>query len=131
MALGLKGDKMYYSVEMNVPWLEEEKSPENKLALLKLLYPKEDLFIHNAKYYLFHSIKAYDDITFRKLKYSDTIIYLQEFSIVENLQKEMDKISEIMITMKNTISIQNLLNKIQTEIPNRIIKIDSPYKMIE
>jgi len=55
--------KMYYSIEMNVPWLEEELDSKGKLELLRQMYPNESLFETNEKYYLFKSVKEYDQQT--------------------------------------------------------------------
>ena len=58
--LGLPCKKMFYSVEMNVPWLEEEKDAKGKKEMFNKMYPMEDM--PNDKYWLFKSIKPYDDI---------------------------------------------------------------------
>lgn len=116
--LTLPSKKMFYSVEMNVPWLEEEKDSEGKLKLLKLLYPGEDLFINNAKYYLFNSIKEYDDICFKQF-------YLHKYQI--RIQNGID--SDV-FAIKNIIEInlditdEDLYNKIQSIFPKQIIEID-------
>lgn len=59
-------NKMYYSIEMNVPWLEEELDPKGKQQAFNTLYPNEDM--HNDKYFLFKSIKPYDDIVFAVIR---------------------------------------------------------------
>ena len=110
--------KMFYSVEMNVPWLEEEKDSEGKLKLLKLLYPGEDLFINNAKYYLFNSIKEYDDICFKQF-------YLHKYQVrIQNgLIQDLFPIKNI-IEMDPEITDEDLYNKIQKIFPKQIIEID-------
>lgn len=62
----LHGKKLFYSVEMNVPWLEEETNWRAKKELFNKLYPKEDM--KNDKYWLFKSIKPYDDLIWATVK---------------------------------------------------------------
>ena len=72
-----KCKKMYYSVEMNVPWLEEEEDPGSKQALFDKLYPDEDM--KSDKYFLFKSIKPYDDIIYKILihhLYNGQLLYI-------------------------------------------------------
>ena len=66
IGLSFLGKKMFYSVEMNVPWLEEEIDPTTKEEVFDLYYPAESML--NDKYWLFKSIKSYDDIIFASIK---------------------------------------------------------------
>jgi hypothetical protein len=54
---------MYYSVEMNTPWLEEELRPREKEALFRELYPRERERLVDHKYWLFRSVQPFDEIT--------------------------------------------------------------------
>lgn len=69
--INLKCHKKFYTVDMNVPWLKEELNPKDKLELLKKLYPNEDIFIKNDKYWLFYGITDCDVIKFYKYKFYD------------------------------------------------------------
>lgn len=70
IGLQLPGKKMFYSVEMNTPWLEEEESPLAKRELFKELYPSEVRTINkDDKYFLFQSIKPYDDIIWASVRF--------------------------------------------------------------
>jgi len=61
--LALLGKKMFYSVEMNVPWLEEEEDPRGKKDLLQKMYPGEvETISKSDKYLLFKSIQPFDEI---------------------------------------------------------------------
>lgn len=69
-AEGLKVEarKLFYSVEMNVPWLEEEKDPEGKWAQLMRLYPLEADRLLDHKYRLFCSVKPFDEVIWASVK---------------------------------------------------------------
>jgi len=62
VGLGLPGIKWFYSVEMNVPWLEEEADPDGKWAMMERLYPQEVPRLVDHKYRLFKSIKPFDEV---------------------------------------------------------------------
>ena len=92
-----KVTKMFYSIDMNVPWLEEEQEPRRKLDVLKQMFPGEDLFEKNAKYWLFKSIKEYDEIIWYTVSKSTPTpgfkphlstmnIYIQLFHIDEKVE---------------------------------------------
>jgi len=53
--------RFFYSIEMNVDWLEEEKNPTAKREYFDKLYPNEDM--KNDKYFLFKSIKPYETLS--------------------------------------------------------------------
>jgi hypothetical protein len=70
IGLSLPAAKQFYSIEMNVPWLEEEFDPHGKRALLKKLYPDQvETLAKNDKYFLFRSIKPFDDIIWASIKF--------------------------------------------------------------
>ena len=61
---------LYYSVEMNVPWLEEEDDPEAKRACLEQWYPQEYQSISKSdKYFLFNSIQTFDELIWAKVRF--------------------------------------------------------------
>lgn len=60
LALRTSATVWFYSIEMNVPWLELETDPDGKRALIERLYPLELLRLRSEKYVLFKSIKPYD-----------------------------------------------------------------------
>ncbi|MEO6303592.1 MAG: hypothetical protein ABIP51_10495 [Bacteroidia bacterium] len=132
--LGLPAKKMFYSVEMNVPWLEEEDDSDLKLELLKKLYPKEDLFLTNAKYYLFKSIKEFDDISYRRVFsrfHLDFKLFIQEFSSKENFYEIELKINEITSKTGLALGLETFNQLIQNAFPNRLIKLITEEKIIE
>lgn len=112
--------KLFYSVEMNVPWLEEEEDKLGKLELLKKMYPNEDLFIKNDKYWIFKSIKKYDDIIFFKYQVND-------FKILINQELNF-KILLMLHKFDNILKIQNFL---QNLFPLSEIEIDDNYNKIK
>lgn len=57
---GLLCRKLFYSVEMNVPWLEEEPHPQDKRRTFSKLYPDEVPRLTDPKYFLFRSVKESD-----------------------------------------------------------------------
>lgn len=66
----LPGKKWYYSVDMNVPWLEEEESPESKRRMCAVMYPKEmETLGKDDKWFLFKSIKPYDDYIWASVRF--------------------------------------------------------------
>lgn len=65
--LSLPGKKMFYSVEMNTPWLEEEEDVSGKRALFEKMYPYEDM--KSDKYFLFKSIQPFDDLIWATIKF--------------------------------------------------------------
>lgn len=70
VGLALPGKKMFYSIEMNTPWLEEEEEPTAKRQLFIKMYPGEVKTLEkNDKYFLFKSIKPYDDIIFASVRF--------------------------------------------------------------
>ncbi len=69
--LGWPGKKMFYSVEMNTPWLEEETDPVGKRALFEKLYPGEVATISKSdKYFLFKSIQPFDDLIWATVRFT-------------------------------------------------------------
>ncbi len=61
LALKTHAQLFFYSVEMNVPWLEEEADPKAKKTAMMSLYLEECDSLVNDKYWLFKSIKPYDE----------------------------------------------------------------------
>ncbi len=117
--INLPCKKLFYNVEMNVPWLEEEEDKMGKLYLLKKLYPNEDLFIKNDKYWIFKSIKPFDDIIFTTyyfklghknymLNWFDTNSTLFDIINIQNKENNTDL---------------ELYNNIQNLYPNAIIEL--------
>jgi hypothetical protein len=68
IGLGLCAEPLFYSVEMNVPWLEEEEDPEGKRKAFDELYPQEEM--PNPKYWLFRSIKPYDEVIWASVRFA-------------------------------------------------------------
>jgi hypothetical protein len=95
IGLTLPGKKMFYSVEMNTPWLEEEEHPEDKRAFFEHRYPGEwETISKNDKYFLFKSIKPYDDIIwasvrFRKEGYHSWPAAPNEVAFLASLHRHM------------------------------------------
>jgi len=47
-------DVIFYSIQMNAPYIHETKEPGEKKRLLDLVYPSQiNLWLNDAKYYLF------------------------------------------------------------------------------
>lgn len=118
--------KMFYSIDMNTPWNEEETKPDAKLALLQHLYPGEDLFEKNAKYYLFNSVKPYDEILYYVFELtvgSDKIIIkIQEFEEDVEFRKEF---MSLINPIKKTSSNLTIFRTLQHHYPNRKVKFES------
>jgi hypothetical protein len=75
-AIGLSCKKMFYSVEMNVPWLEEEENPKKKRSLFERMYPEEvDTISKSDKYFLFKSIKPFDEMMWASVKFVRPMIH--------------------------------------------------------
>lgn len=77
-AIGMSwpGKKMFYSVEMNTPWLEEEANPSGKRKLFQRLYPGElETISKSDKYFFFKSIAPYDDLIWASVKWEDEILH--------------------------------------------------------
>lgn len=69
-SLGMRVQRYFYSVEMNVPWLTECSDPDGKKKLLKEWYPSQKKTLKkNDKYFLFESIKPYDDQVFAVVRF--------------------------------------------------------------
>lgn len=60
---------MFYSVEMNVPWLEEEDNPSAKRQLFRDMYPGENM--RDDKYWLFRSIQPFDEVTWASVRWTE------------------------------------------------------------
>lgn len=118
--------KMFYSIDMNTPWNEEEEKPEAKLALLQHLYPGEDLFEKNAKYYLFNSVKPYDEIFYYVFDLTvgtdKVIIKIQEFEEDVDFRKDF---MSLINSIKNTSSNLIIFRTLQHHYPNRKVKLES------
>lgn len=70
IGLAMPGKKMFYSVEMNTPWMEEEEDPKGKKELFCRLYPGEvETICKNDKYFLFKSIKPFDEIIWSTIRF--------------------------------------------------------------
>lgn len=95
LGLNLPGKKMFYSVEMNTPWLEEEENPEAKRELLKTKYPQEYKTLNkNDKYFLFKSIQPYDDIIWGVIRFDRELFHCwpaapEEVRFLRNLHRHL------------------------------------------
>jgi len=66
----------FYSVEMNVPWLEEEANPEIKRMSFEADYPGEVATINKSdKYFLFKSIKPFDEYIWASVKFQRPMLH--------------------------------------------------------
>jgi len=111
--IGLNCNKMFYSVEMNVHWLEEEDDSKSKKKMFDQLYPNEDM--KNDKYFLFKSIKSYDDIEFDIYKRFDYELYISIHPLINK-----DDLKRIDFT----VNIPDVLyNRLQSIFPNNIIEL--------
>ena len=76
VGLSLPGHKMFYSVEMNTPWLEEEADPEGKRNLFEKMYPGEVATISKSdKYFLFKSIQPFDSVIWASVRFTKPFIH--------------------------------------------------------
>ncbi len=91
--LGLPGKKMFYSVEMNTPWLEEEFDPPGKKLLLTERYPGEVATLSKSdKYFLFKSIKPFDEVIWASVRFEWDSIHRwpdapDQIAILRNLHR--------------------------------------------
>ena len=91
--------KYWYSVEMNVPWLQEEEDPEGKQLFLKAHYPDEHTTLNKSdKYWLFKSIQPYDDIIWGSVKMEREMLHCwpgapEEVSFLRHPHRHIFKIS--------------------------------------
>ena len=70
IGLGLPGKKMFFSIEMNTPWLQEELDPGAKRNLLQHWYPGEyGTISRNDKYFLFKSIESFDELIWATVQF--------------------------------------------------------------
>lgn len=68
--------KMWYSVEMNTPWLQEEEHPKEKLDLFQKMYPREvESICKNDKYFLFKSIEPFDELIWASIKFQRELFH--------------------------------------------------------
>lgn len=87
--------KLFYSVSMNVPWLEEEKDPVGKRQLFQELYPGEvETISKNDAYFLFKSIKPFDDLIWATIRFTKEGLHKWEaapetVSFLRNLHRHM------------------------------------------
>jgi len=101
----------FYSIEMNVPWLEEEKHPTKKREIFNEMYPGEDM--KSDKYFLFKSIKSYDSYNYFSTKYT-----FNDFTInidISDVSKIMFSDSEnknITTIINNNHNITDIINKL-------------------
>ena len=117
-------NKFFYSIEMNVPWLEEEENSLAKLKMLQEFYPDEDLFLTNAKYYLFKSIKEWDYIVFKDFKVEEYKIKIQE------IDEEIFRFD--LISLYSFIDTpEDFYNKIQNRFPKSIIELKFNNQIIK
>jgi len=66
----------FYSVEMNVPWLEEEDDSKGKEALFRELYPSQvDTITKSDKYFLFRSIKSFDEVIWATVRFERVLTH--------------------------------------------------------
>lgn len=76
IGMGLPCKKMFYSVEMNVPWLEEEEASVLKRRLFERMYPGEvGTISKNDKYFLFRSIKPFDEYIWASVRFTRPMIH--------------------------------------------------------
>lgn len=130
--IGLNCNKMFYSVEMNTPWLEECTLHEEKLKLLEDLYPNEDLYKTNAKYYLFESIKPFDELHYRRIgEYNDDFRGERYQIMFTNNIYTGKKTGIVHILNSSDLSPQEFLYKLQSKNPDVMIKLVGTHKTIE
>lgn len=94
-AIGLACKKMFYSVEMNVPWLEVEEAPDQKRRLFERTYPGEiPTITKNDKYFLFKSIKPFDELIWASVRFTRPMIHCwpgapEQVSHLQNLHRHL------------------------------------------
>jgi len=67
---------MYYSVEMNTPWLEVEPESDLKRLMFKDYYPGEYESMNKSdKYWLFQSVKPFDDIIWAVVRFQEEFFH--------------------------------------------------------
>lgn len=87
--------KIWYSVEMNTPWLQEEENPKMKLDLFKTLYPGEvETICKNDKYFLFKSIQSFDELIWASVKFQREMFHSwpdapREVAFLKNLHRHI------------------------------------------